>query len=349
MEKSRILTLDIHRIIAVLSVIMIHISAGFVINYDKASEEFLAGNIFDSISRMGVPLFIMVSGALMLDEAKEITFKNQIFKKIKNVITLIILWAFFYAMVYQVLLPVLDGDIPNLRMFILAIIDGHYHMWFLYMIIGLYLITPFVRCIAQKENKKLVLAFIILSLLTQFSVPILEGLTLIWGQCHRIILFMSKLELHFFCGYITYYLTGWYIMHNDINRKVQRYIIYPASALALIATILYVHLTQDYNNAYSNMNIFVYIYSVGVFSAIKNIPVEKYGKKMKTLIVALSNLSFGVYIVHDIPLFLFNRNMSYHDAPLLYLIIQFLGISIVSFVGCYILSKIPLVKKTVRM
>ena len=76
-NKERNSFLDITRIVAVLAVIMIHTSSGFVTLYDTSSIEFLWGNIFDSISRIGVPLFVMISGSLMLDEEKNITIKTQ--------------------------------------------------------------------------------------------------------------------------------------------------------------------------------------------------------------------------------------------------------------------------------
>lgn len=62
--NNRILSLDITRIVAVLAVVMIHSSARFITE-SKTAYEFTAGNIFDTIARIGVPLFIMISGALM--------------------------------------------------------------------------------------------------------------------------------------------------------------------------------------------------------------------------------------------------------------------------------------------
>ena len=57
MKKHRIAYLDCLRILAIMAVIMIHSSAGFINDYSSASTEFLVANIFDSISRFGVPIF----------------------------------------------------------------------------------------------------------------------------------------------------------------------------------------------------------------------------------------------------------------------------------------------------
>ena len=69
--EDRKTSLDIIRIIAVCAVIMVHTCDYFLNNYNPSTSEFVFGNIFDSLSRIGVPLFVMVSGALMLDEKKK--------------------------------------------------------------------------------------------------------------------------------------------------------------------------------------------------------------------------------------------------------------------------------------
>ena len=91
---------DILRILAILAVIMIHVSAPFVINYQPNSLQFTVGNIFDSISRIGVPFFVLISGTFMLDENKELSI-NKLSKKILKLLTILIVWSAFYALVYN--------------------------------------------------------------------------------------------------------------------------------------------------------------------------------------------------------------------------------------------------------
>lgn len=61
-------SLDVIKTVAIITVLMTHVSAALVILFPVSSPEFIWGNIVDSISRIGVSLFIMVSGALFLDE-----------------------------------------------------------------------------------------------------------------------------------------------------------------------------------------------------------------------------------------------------------------------------------------
>ena len=75
-QNQRKLYLDLLRIIAISAVVMIHVSASYVTNANSLLD-FTVGNIFDSVSRLGVPLFLMISGALILDENKEFNCKKK--------------------------------------------------------------------------------------------------------------------------------------------------------------------------------------------------------------------------------------------------------------------------------
>ncbi len=147
--NKRNYSLDIARIIAALTVIMIHCSAPFVTGSQLFSSEFVFGNMFDSISRIGVPLFLMISGALFLDEQKEVTLKGIISKNIKSLAIITIIWSVIYSVVKNIVFPFFDGGSINLKNAIGGIINGHYHMWYLYMIIGLYFIVPVLKKIIK--------------------------------------------------------------------------------------------------------------------------------------------------------------------------------------------------------
>lgn len=83
-KNNRIVHMDVVRVIACFAVIMIHSSAPYVIE-NFGSLNFWIGNIFDGLARIGVPLFVMVSGALMLDEKYNFS-KQKLIEHIKKMI-----------------------------------------------------------------------------------------------------------------------------------------------------------------------------------------------------------------------------------------------------------------------
>ena len=176
-RMERNYSLDLTRIAAVLAVVMIHVSSAFVSSYEINTLEFQTANVLDSISRLGVPLFVMISGSLFLDEKRKISTRNLYFKNIKGILFLLYLWSFLYTCIYNVVLPLLQNEDVVLKELIKDFILGNYHMWYMFMIAGLYAVTPFLRLFVKKKNSRLVLLFIVLSVGVQFTVPVLEGLS----------------------------------------------------------------------------------------------------------------------------------------------------------------------------
>lgn len=97
-RMERNYSLDLTRIAAVLAVVMIHVSSAFVSSYEINTLEFQTANVLDSISRLGVPLFVMISGSLFLDEKRKISTRNLYFKNIKGILFLLYLWSFLIYM-----------------------------------------------------------------------------------------------------------------------------------------------------------------------------------------------------------------------------------------------------------
>jgi surface polysaccharide O-acyltransferase-like enzyme len=347
MSYKRNHSLDIARVVATLTVVMIHCSAIFAENYKQYTSEFIFGNLFDSISRIGVPLFLMISGSLFLDEHREVTLKGIFLKNIKSIAIITIIWTIIYSSVYNVIYPLLTSETINAKRFLDDIVNGPYHMWYLYMIIGLYIITPFLKKFVCKENKGMILFFIIISLCVQFIKPVINAICKLGLNLSFINTWLNKFHLDFFGGYITYFLVGWYIVHIGIKQKWIRYIIYSLGAISLLSIFFYVYFTCDYNNAYSNIGLPVFIYSVSVFLALNNIRFNFKEKTAKKL-MNLSKLTFGVYIIHVMVLSIYSKLFPYRGYSALYIVVCFAIVVCSSFLVSYVISKIPVLKKMIK-
>ncbi len=340
-------SLDIARILAVLAVVMIHCSASFVTAFKPLSSEFVFGSIFDGLARYGVPVFLMISGALFLDESKAVTLKDILSKNVKSLAIITVIWAVIYSLFSNVLLPVVTNNPVSLNKFIRGSLLGHYHMWYLYMIIGVYLVTPFLKKFVCKENHKMVLFFIAVSLVAQFSLPLIDKLCATYFDIEIIGLWIEKFDLSFFGGYITYYLSGWYIAHVGIKQKFINYVIYCLGLVSVLSIVFYVLFTGDYNLGFENIGLPVFTYSVSIFLAVQNLKLNLKDKTAK-IIVTLSKLTFGVYIIHVMILTLIVKLLPYKQNSLLYIVLTFVAVVVFSFAGSYIISKIPFVKKLIK-
>lgn len=345
--QKRNYSLDVMRIVAVFAVVMIHCSGSFVANYSPVTIEFVIGNLLNSISRIGVPLFLMISGSLFLDEHKEITVKNILSKNVKSMAIITLVWAVIYAMAYKVALPFLRNEAVDIKNVIEGIATGHYHMWYLYMIMGIYLITPFLKKFVCEKNKELVLLFIIISFCAQFLAPVINAMSALGMNLSFINSWIEQFNLGFFNGYITYYLAGWYIVHIGIKQKWLTNLIYLLGAMALVSIIVFVQFTGDRSNAYANIGAPVFIYSVSVFLALNNIK-WKFKENTNKKVVELSKLTFGVYIIHVMVLTACDELLPYSQNSAVYLLVRFAVVACSSFLASYIISKIPVAKKIIK-
>ncbi|WP_052466562.1 acyltransferase [Beduini massiliensis] len=342
--RQRNTSLDIARVVAIMAVVMIHVSAAFVMSNELGSLEFIWGNIFDSISRIGVPLFVMISGALMLDEERPFSIKDLFSKRLPQIIFLLIVWSAIYAVGYKLVIPLVKGESISIKSFIAGFASGHYHLWYLYMQIGLYLALPFLRAIVCKKNKNLVLLYLAISLLTQFTIPVIQALSLQFGFVAHLITLIRKLQLGFFNVFVSYFLAGWYIVHVGVSKKI-KIALYVSSILALLMMIVYVNFTKDYANAYAD-GILVFVYSVGVFLALNSV---KYKQGFDDIVSIPSKSSFGIYVVHAVLLDVIKHLLPKTLVAPLYMLVCWMITFVISLFATFALSKIPYFKKLVRM
>ena len=162
MKKDRILSFDLLRIIAIFSMMMLHVSATQFDSVPVNCASWQIFNIYDSIVRFCVPVLVMISGVFFLDPAREYPMEKLLKKNVWRLVTAYFFWSLAYAVVDAFLTYHRPG-----RDFLVSVIEntftGRYHLWFVTMMIALYLLVPVLRKIA--EDERLARYFILLSFL----------------------------------------------------------------------------------------------------------------------------------------------------------------------------------------
>lgn len=337
--KKRIVYFDVLKIVTCFMVVLIHVISRTWYTLDLKSNEFIFLTILDSICRCAVPIYLMISGAIFLNEDKDITIKDILKKYILNIFLIYLFWNILYSVVNIVVNnKTLNIDIIK-NIFVSTILgNGVFHLKFLVTIIGFYLCVPFIRCITKKENKKILQYLIIL---------------LFIFTCVPSVLNILNINLKYpilFSGFTLYFILGYYLNKFEINKKY-RYIIYILGLISLIITPVLTINDSINNSIYSEKYFYygsfnVYLYSASLFLLFKNV----FDKTKETkLLNNLSKLYFGVYLIHGLVLGLL---MKFNIFGLsLNLSIKTLVISclvfFISLIVSFILSKIPFIKKLI--
>lgn len=344
--KKRIFYLDLLRIFAVLSVVMIHV-AGPSVTAPVSKTDFIFGNILDSISRMGVPVFVMISGAMMLDENKNQKTSAFFKKYVLNLAVLLLIWSAIYTLTYNVIIKLINSERITLYSIVRSFVIGHYHMWFLYMIIGLYLITPILRLFVKRENKSHVLYLILVLTVLGFISDTLKPYDNSYLNLLAELLDSFKLPL----GYLAYYLIGWYL-YNFRLKKPLNITLFVLGALSLIYTALSTYfLTEKFGTAvtnYRDTSLNVLLIGVAFFLAIQALCKKTDGGIFARPVLSASKLTFGVYLIHELFVTLFLNIIPVSIFPLLRIFIVWLTVVICSFIAAFAISKIPFIKKVIR-
>lgn len=348
--KGRIFYFDLLRVFAAICVIVIHVAVAYQFDAAPASTDFVISNIFNSITHIAVPIFVMISGAFMLDEKRQISTKQFLKKYALSLTVLLIIWSLFYT-AKSIGMSILHHEGYSLKRFLedFLLADGVLHLWYLYMAIGLYLITPVLKLFVCKENKNKILYLIIILSIFTFVPSMLNSFNNEYVQIFSRFLGKAILSAG---AYITYYLLGWYLANFQLEKK-HRIIVYILGFFGLLYTILagqFISMAQGVivENVYNVTALNLLLYSVAIFILFKQLFQNTKESKFTKFISHLSKLSFGVYLIHLLVISIFTRVVAENSFILIKLILVSMATTVVCFLASFVISKIPLVKKLIR-
>ena len=330
--SQRVACYDVLRVAATFAVVALHLSAQHWADTDIYSTAWQAFNLYDSLVRWTVPVFVMISGVFFLAGTQSL---RQILRKnVLRIVTAFIFWSVLYA-AYAYFF-----NKCALSTAVTLFFSGHYHMWFLFMIVGLYLIVPLLRPIAQNET--LLRYFLLLALVFNFLLPQLGALLSLfsWPLYSSYLSLSGMLYYHFTLGFAAYFMLGRYLSRKELSPKAARWC-YALGVAGLIVTVV---MTSYASHRLGTATVLFYNYdSVGVLLmclavfvfARRHLNFPSLGEKGHARIRALSRWSFGAYLVHPLFIETFDQFLgvntlscnAFFSVPLLTLLI---GTSLVS-------------------
>lgn len=336
---------DLLRIFSILCMMILHVAASNWYGVPVESFEWKWFNIYDSLVRFCVPVFVMISGVFFLNPNKEISLGVLLKKYVLRIVIAFLIWSFLYAFT-KFFMDLIWGEGPQWSGLIKRIIVGHYHLWFLYMIVGLYLIVPFLKKITA--YKYLTEFYLILWLVFSIIIPTAQSISLF----SKISVITDKMQLNFVVGYSGYFILGYYLNNYKLNCRIE-ILAYVLGVSGILATILLTrHLSlikgEPIGTYYGYLKLNVMFVAIAVFITFKQkISKYKFSKKSKAFITTISAYSFGMYLVHDFFNVLFLKfgfsTMLFN--PILSVPLISLAVFLGSLCAIYVLSKIPIIGK----
>lgn len=335
--KKRIIYYDILKVISLFAVIFMHIIGNTINTFGLNG---FAKSIYDIICYLcyfAVPIFVMVSGGLFLNPNKDINIKNILKKYVLRIFICLFIFGMFYSvleiyfntksiglfLVYDSIKNIITGELWD-------------HMWYLYLILGLYLLTPIFRVISKNCTKKeynylLILLFI-------FTIVIND-------LC---ILFDIDIAFNIliFNPYIFLYFLGDYLSRFEISNKVCNinFVFSIISVLIIIICNIY----DGFNIGYMSYTCLLsFSITFSIFILVKNSK-KVINDKLKNIIVNISECTLGIYLIHQFIINIIYKLLKIDiilEYPFVCLILYSIVVFVLSYIITILLRKVKFIKK----
>lgn len=166
MEK-RVFFFDLLRCMAAIAVIAIHVLAPYrhELGTIPMNEWFVAITV-NGFSRWAVPVFIMITGALMLNDTRPFNAKYYVSRRLGKVLIPFIIWSLFYAYLSGWSEGGYDSGVAFDTLKNVLHKETYYHLGFFYYFIPLYFVIPFFQILVQKTDDLAIFAFLSIWILT---------------------------------------------------------------------------------------------------------------------------------------------------------------------------------------
>lgn len=299
--KDKKIGIEVLRVISMICVVFLHsITQGLRTDLDCVKWDII--NLGSSFATASVPIFFMISGALILSSEKTYSVKYTLKKRLPRMLIPLAFWSLIavlkeYGFIWYYF-HIIDiwGAFTKFLTFPQQQIMIHF--WFMYFLVPIYLISPALKLLIDKCPKNIlkyvgilwlinIVSFTIRPIFPEFIQPLLN-----WGFVNNI---------GFVNNYLGYFVLGYYLYSRRFNISNRQLEIIIGAMVVVISVITAVitRKNREYNEWFkSYKNIAVLVLSCCIFLRFSRI--EKLPKVLNWIVLRLSALSFGIYLMHNI-------------------------------------------------
>ncbi|KAG4097232.1 acyltransferase family-domain-containing protein [Neocallimastix lanati (nom. inval.)] len=324
-KRKRLYWTDCARIFSMLGIILLH-SAGY--GCEKTHLKRKDSNVmiicfYNCMTRFAVPMFVLLSGTFILDPSRTFSFKKLFRHNILRPATAFAFWSTINALI-NIFLYKKNKPSEFLKLFFV----GEEYLWFIFMIISCYLISPFLRLFSDDVN--LARYFFGLCVFWGSLIPTLKN---IFTQ-DELNTWTSRWHYHFTLEFVGYFVAGYHIVKHvtikSFKIRVLLYILGLADIFLIFGMTYRLEMktgrySKDFRDSYT---LTVAFYTVVLFIFFKHeIGRINFSERAIRIISKLSALIFGMYLSHMILKKLLSRYAHIKQE-------EFLDIKLSSSIGC---------------
>lgn len=347
-NKDRLIGLDLLKIVSAFMIAVIHASSGVFNNHELGSLVWKEGLVLNAATRFAVPVFLMISGALLL--GRKISLDKAIRKAIIAGIALFV-WSFAFILTKKILWN--DGNVihDTLMIFFNKRVSGH--LWYGYLLIWIYLFSPILNIMYESLSNKMRIYFIILGLLIPSAVD-----SVIYYFSLDVQILQNSFFIYMNLGYISVLFIGRMIYEN--KEKIPVILGGISSVIGLVLTILLTEgisrrLGVSTHTFFSELEIGNVMYAFGIMLLGCKLSWKGDNTFIKKIIIKVSELAMGIYFSHALVMWLIGDTISFrgitfkidNSVPECLLFVVIIFVTTVIMIAP--LANIPYLKKLVKI
>lgn len=336
--SARVSYFDRLRVLAMIGVILIHASALYLEELAAGGQPLGAAwhiaNFLDAFSRFAVPVYLMITGALLLPRDDSLSLAVIAKKRIPRVAVPLLFWSAVYILLQTCLAKDYRPLEAVKNLFSSPAED---HLWYLYALIAVYLLLPLLRLIVKHASRQLIiyilLLWVVFSSLWRAAAGLIPALLL-----------PGYANLDILGGYVGYVLLG-HVLHTA--KKTPSAVL--SAGIFALCGIFTAGATWFMTRRAGELNGVFYQYfmpNVVIMAAAVFLLFRRLGEDQRDAgpaLTALSSLSFGVYLIHEVFIRLFH--LAYAVLPAVAALpLAILSTLAAALVCSFILIRIPYIR-----
>lgn len=320
-RQSRFGWIDLLRTVACLMVVLAHCCDPYVAQFDADRTSFLSGALIGSLMRPSVPLFVMMTGVLLLPVRDGLGAFYR--KRVGRILTALVFWSLTLPLLYHLYVhaaaPATSLDPAaytwsatwtKIRSMLFNFTYETTPLWYLYMLAGLYLVMPVLSAWAEQASRrdlKILLGVWGLTLLVPY-LRLLAPLTGYEGNYGNMGLYgicdwNEFGTFHYVSGFAGYLLLAWYLVKYPPRWSRKRLACYGGASFVagyLITALGFIALQRHFPGDYAYLEIVWYFSGINVF--LMTWPLFVLASRLhirpRMWLKRLAEATFGIYLCH---------------------------------------------------
>lgn len=340
---------DVLKCLGCLCVIVIHTASEGMAVLDVGTANWLSAVFWGCVCRPAVPIFLMVSGALLYDPAREMSLRRIYTRYFLRILLILLVWSFAYELyfiagywiLYRWFNPM---SIPDAVRNVLTF-RHHFHLYYLQILLIFYCFLPLMRTFTAHAGRDVQHYMLIVWFVLGIFLPTLfrfkpfsdtEGIP-------------AQYPLNMTYSAMGYSLMGWYIKNTEITRAdLRRWLpLFLAGFAVVFGVTVGVSVTrgQLYQNAIYGFTPGVALMAIGAYGSISALYADRDSGSMPH-VTWISKASFCIFLSHHVYVMFFRTvlHAAYMSLPVVLIPLESAAVFALSVLTYVILRRIPWVK-----